>query len=213
MRLQFTLRSLLLATAAIALWLGWLSDRAARQRRAVQALEAHGGEVFYDDRLVEFPDSPSAWSQYNFATGRSWTHQHILQEADGYSYRDGSTEESAWDWLPAWVDEDYFRRLVGVKLDTEDATKDDLRALSRVDWIRWLLDAAKIAAIGILSNASIKRFSAGNVVNVDWCMRDFTARHDLGQLGAKLFGASIPKSWLRANGGIECLCHECLRPY
>ena len=41
-------------------------------------------------------------------------------------------------------------------------------------------------------------------------MPDFTARRDLGQLGAKLCGASIPKSWLRANGGIEYLCHECL---
>ena len=44
-------------------------------------------------------------------------------------------------------------------------------------------------------------------------MPDFTARRDLGQLGAKLCGASIPKSWLRANGGIEYLCHECLRPH
>ncbi len=143
-RFQFTIRSLLLATALIALWLGWLTDRAARQRKAVQTLEAHGAELFYDDRLVDSPVfsfSLSGWDQYYALTGRNWSHQHFSQDADGNWCAEDSTDQCAWEWLPRWADKDYFRVLRGVMFHKgSDAIvmRDDLRALSRVGSVKWL---------------------------------------------------------------------------
>lgn len=47
-RLQFSLRTILLVTSALALWLGWLVHRAQVQREAVRQIEAAGGTVQYD---------------------------------------------------------------------------------------------------------------------------------------------------------------------
>ena len=44
---QFRLRTLLLVLTAISLWLGWQVRQAERQRQAVTAIAAAGGEVEY----------------------------------------------------------------------------------------------------------------------------------------------------------------------
>lgn len=55
-RLQFRLRTLLILLSAVAVWLGYLTAEARRQRDAVQALRAIGGIVWYDFEL-----NPTLW--------------------------------------------------------------------------------------------------------------------------------------------------------
>ena len=105
--------------------------------------------MFYDDRLVDspiFPFSLSTRGEYSATTGRNWSHRHIWQDAEGYWWPEDSTDQCAWERLPGWIDKDYFRVLVGVKVDNENGgvvTCDDLRTLSRVGWVKWLaLDGA-----------------------------------------------------------------------
>jgi hypothetical protein len=50
--LQFSLRTMLLAVTAVAVWLGLHFYPAQRQRRAVEAIEALGGTVGYDDQVI-----------------------------------------------------------------------------------------------------------------------------------------------------------------
>lgn len=47
-RLQYSLRTILLVTTALAVWLGWLTYRAQVQREAVRQIEAMSGTVQYD---------------------------------------------------------------------------------------------------------------------------------------------------------------------
>jgi hypothetical protein len=50
--LQFSLRTIMLFTFACALWLGWYVERARRQQRAVEAIEAEGGSVVYQHKAA-----------------------------------------------------------------------------------------------------------------------------------------------------------------
>lgn len=54
--LQFSLRSMLFLMLAVGVRLGWFVDRAQRQKRAVEAIEAAGGKVgFRHERLLLDP--------------------------------------------------------------------------------------------------------------------------------------------------------------
>jgi hypothetical protein len=57
---QYSLRSFLVVLTAAAVWLGVVVNRAREQREAVKAIEAAGGEAFFD---WEYPDKPirDAW--------------------------------------------------------------------------------------------------------------------------------------------------------
>ena len=46
--LRFSVRTLLIVTALVAVWLGVLANRVHKQRAAVAAIEAAGGTVYYD---------------------------------------------------------------------------------------------------------------------------------------------------------------------
>ena len=62
---RFTLRSLLIAITLFGVWLGWRVDRAHRQRDAVRAIRACGGNVTYDYQVaakkVDARPSEPAW--------------------------------------------------------------------------------------------------------------------------------------------------------
>lgn len=147
-RFQYTLRALLLLTAALALWLAYVTHRAAQQRKATRTLAAAGAELYYGDPFREssgvFPmayPAPKAFPAgcgYTYETGRHW--QHVGQEGT----------EGILRWVPAWVDRDLFRTLSAVRLNYPDwkyksdsangrqLTEADFRALSKVVWLRGL---------------------------------------------------------------------------
>src|SRR4051812_10286776 len=47
-RFVVSLRVMLLLVLACGLWLGWKANRAREQRRAIEAVRSHGGQVFFD---------------------------------------------------------------------------------------------------------------------------------------------------------------------
>jgi hypothetical protein len=210
-RCQFTVRTLLLLTAVIALWLGWITDRAARQRAAVRELDANNAELFFDDKMFDPPVFSFSLGRglYNPVTGRNWSHR-LEKDADGNWLCDGSYNGSEWDWLPRWVDKDYFRVLVGVNVDRENsgvATRDALKALGRVPTIKWLaLDDAdcvgdeemkEIARLTKLERLFLARTAVTDAGLK--CLSSVPNLRYLSLAGTKVTDAGLPN--------LECLKH------
>ncbi len=110
---QFRLRTLFVVITLWALWLGWICDRAHRQREAVAAVLAAGGGVEYDDAD---PNDPFTGVE------RDWT---------------------AWQWpgkaaLRRWLGRDYVDNLVVVGLRAEHVDEALLMRLMRVPTLRHL---------------------------------------------------------------------------
>jgi hypothetical protein len=134
---QFSLRSLLLLTAVLALWLGYITGNARQQQKAVETLTAMQAEVFYDYDLAAPDDEVFAFSMGaagKIVTGRYWTR-----------YTDG--EPHGPKWLRECVGEDYFRSVVAVYFETYQApqiTGEDLRQISALSYLKRLtLDNAQ----------------------------------------------------------------------
>ena len=93
--LQFSLRTMLLLTLGVAVWLGWFVDRARRQKRAAEAIEAEPmGRVVYRHQL-----------RSNFGPNDS-----ILFGTD----RTGPTGWPGPVWLCKLFGEEFFVEVVGV---------------------------------------------------------------------------------------------------
>jgi hypothetical protein len=110
---QFRLRTLFVVMTLWALWLGWICDRAHRQRDAVAAIEAAGGGVKYDDADPSDPFS---------GVMRDW---------------------STWQWpgkavLRRWLGRDYLDNLVVVWLSAEHVDEALMMRLTRVPSLRRL---------------------------------------------------------------------------
>jgi hypothetical protein len=111
-RFQFGVRSLLVFLLALSVPLGWFAwemDKARRQREAVEMLTTLHADVFYDYDLCE--DERFAFSlgqAYYLFTGRHWPH-YLDAEPQGPK------------WLRDWVGDDYFRTVVAVELEGDEA--------------------------------------------------------------------------------------------
>jgi Leucine-rich repeat (LRR) protein len=96
-----SLRGLLLLILAIALWLGWIVNKARQQRQAVAALQEFGGFVHYD---WEFVDGPVKVPRGNWIWKPSW----------------GTLTPGRKPWAPDWmrraVGDEYFQSIVHVSL-------------------------------------------------------------------------------------------------
>ncbi|HEV3338879.1 MAG TPA: hypothetical protein VG125_00935 [Pirellulales bacterium] len=53
--MRFSLRTLLVVTTGLAVWLGYLTEQAHRQRVVAQAIDRLHGQVRYDDSLSDSP--------------------------------------------------------------------------------------------------------------------------------------------------------------
>ena len=58
---QYSLRTLLILTTIIAVWLAWWSHKTRQQREVVEALKDIGGDVIYDFQL---PNGPAYWPKW-----------------------------------------------------------------------------------------------------------------------------------------------------
>jgi hypothetical protein len=64
---RYSLRTMLLVLTALALWLGMQTDRAIKQRRAVQIVERLGGVVHYHHQLTDDPRRQFDWKREPWA--------------------------------------------------------------------------------------------------------------------------------------------------
>jgi hypothetical protein len=96
-----SLRGLLLLVLGIAVWLGWIVNKARRQREAVAALQKFGGFVHYD---WEFIDGPVKVPQGNLLWMPSW----------------GKFTSTRKPWAPDWLrralGDEYFQSIAHVSL-------------------------------------------------------------------------------------------------
>lgn len=107
--MRFSLRAVMLAVAAICVWLGIESSRARTQTAAIAEIQRLGGRLAYDfqmDRQGRWIDNP---------------------------------RPSAPDWLVRAIGDDYFRRVAVVNFDEgSDPTDSDLAVLKDVPQLRVL---------------------------------------------------------------------------
>jgi len=139
--LQYSLRGLLFLTAVLAIWLGYVTNRARQQRKAVEALTTAAAEVYYEVAFEDRSDVVLAYTggeAYRCETGRDWQ-QHGKEDA-----------ERICRWLPIWVDRNLFCTVVAVRLnypywklnndsgDGRQLTEADFRALSELASLKGL---------------------------------------------------------------------------
>jgi hypothetical protein len=104
---QFSLRTLLLVTAALAIWLGQVTERVRRQRKAVESLTAIQADIFYNANFCHDDARPLAFSLgqfYYHVTERDWQHDDEDEAPRGPK------------WLQDWIGVDYFRSVIAVDL-------------------------------------------------------------------------------------------------
>lgn len=120
--LRFSLRTLLVVTALLCIWLAVVSTRARKQARAIARMEQFRWGVGYDFQLGE---------------SGNWT---------------GKTEPSAPAWLRKGVGEEYFRRVAIVNVDQpSDPSNDDLAVLADLRGVKQitLYDRKRITDAGL----------------------------------------------------------------
>ncbi|MGH7139143.1 MAG: hypothetical protein ACREHD_25635, partial [Pirellulales bacterium] len=140
-RLQYGLRSLLLATLVVCLALGWYVERVRRQRQAVAALREAGagidysasGDPFADDALLENPTTCGEWLEFYTPTR--------LRGALGIDFfrRVESVDLGEADEIPPVLDQ--LRDLAGVRrlsLGIGLAVDDDLRVVGDLEDLTYL---------------------------------------------------------------------------
>jgi internalin A len=127
-----SLRGLLLLVLVIAVWLGWIVQKARQQREAVAALQKLGGFVHYD---WEFVDGPVKVPRGNLIWKPTW----------------GILTPAKRPWAPNWLrlalGDEYFQSIVHVSLyvDISKMTDASLEAIGRLT----KLEELRIGGAGI----------------------------------------------------------------
>ncbi len=103
---QYSLRSFLLVTAIVAVWLGHIAGSARRQRKAFETLAARQCDVYFRHDLIYSEDGPlfgGFGGLYRHVTGREW--YHVV-----------GAQPHGPKWLRDWLGEDYFRTVAAVEV-------------------------------------------------------------------------------------------------
>lgn len=133
--LRFSLRAFLVAFTALALALGWYSNRVWRQRQIVRMIQARGGQITYDfekasGRGPPFPQREQ--SPLSHWLGVDWFHQVVSVDLNGSA---PATEISDED-LRQVCQLKGLRRLV--LRDTTQVTPEGIKHLGRASSLEWL---------------------------------------------------------------------------
>lgn len=130
-RLQFSLRTLLVALTIISIWLGIEINADRRKREAVDAIQAAGGKVFYDYQL-RFPGG-------------------FARNADPNAPR----------WLRKLLGDDFFGDVVDVDLNRAQINDEWLARLNDLPRIERLnLAYTPISDVGIVSLSHLRKLRA-----------------------------------------------------
>src|SRR5262245_2921580 len=112
--LRFSLRTMLVLITALCIWLGFQVNAARRQREAVTVLRNAGAMIYFDYQVV--PESPTT----RLTLGGKSIDPDQLPPGPG--------------WLRRLIGDDYFRTVVAVYFDRENASikKADLDELAKL---------------------------------------------------------------------------------
>ena len=104
---RFSLRTLLILTALVAVWLGVQVNKAQKQRAAVAAIEAAGGQIIYDWEYL-------AWQHSMTPPGSGIGHPQPA-------------------WLRYIVGDDYFQEIAVVMIHYDDLSPELYERLRQLD--------------------------------------------------------------------------------
>ena len=108
-KLRYSLTSFLIVFTGIAVWFGFLTSSAARQRRAVAVLQRAGGDIYYD-----------------------WMLEPVYDASGGIDYYKVIRDPSAIgapQWLRQLLGDDYFQSVVKVSsLEPDDLNDENVYA-------------------------------------------------------------------------------------
>ena len=149
LRLQFSLRGLLLLVTVFGLWLGWYTDRANRQRQAVAAIRATGGILCYDYEVKGFQNiyrllraEYSAGGGDIFLAGERPTD---IFEPPGPA------------WLSRTVGTDYLARVVQADLTKLQASDDAVKYVSGLSSLQDLWLPSRMTDAGLANLEGLAR--------------------------------------------------------
>lgn len=123
--LKFSLRTMLIAIALFAVWLGPQVNRVREQRRAVERILGLGGSIFYG---------------------------YQTDDSGGYLSRPQryQAQPHGPEWLSGWIGPDYFNSVVAVSLGTTEVSDDDLAYLRGLPELRSLsLEKTHVSSEGL----------------------------------------------------------------
>jgi hypothetical protein len=134
-----SLRGLLLLVLVIALWLGWIVQKARQQREAVAALQKFGGFVHYNWEFVDGPVKVRYASQL-------WT--------PTWGTRTPGRRSRAPVWLRRALGDEYFQSIVHVSLFT-----DIQNGIADASWVR--IGPADDALSRLATQTSVRTLQIG----------------------------------------------------
>jgi len=155
--LRFSLRAFLVAFTALALALGWYSNRVWKQRQIVRMIQARGGQITYDfekasGRGPRFPQR--ARSPLSHWLGVDWFHQVVSVDLNGSA---PATEISDED-LRQVCQLKGLRRLV--LRDTTQVTPTGIKHVGQASSLEWLyLHRPAIRGSDLRPLCALKRLS------------------------------------------------------
>ena len=154
---RFSLRAMLLATAIIAVWFGWIVNRAEKQKAAVAAIQVSKGLIQYDCHTNFFVRSP-------------FSIKYLSPTESELDARLGSPR------LRALIGEDYFQEVVSVVLFRDNYKEGVLETLHGLPSLKYVcLHRLPLSDAEIQSLAQIPRLET--LILYDCEIADESLRH------------------------------------
>ena len=157
-RLAFSLKTLMLLVLPIAVWLGWVANKARQQRDAVAAIKQYGGFAYYDYEFINghvIRGREPCWAPKWL---RRLVGDEYFREAIGYnsapSWRKPSRSHAR--VMP------YLRGLTGLRFlsiglgQTSDAGLSNIRGLTKLEKL-YLSDAGELTDAGLANLTGLWR--------------------------------------------------------
>jgi hypothetical protein len=155
-RLALSLKMLMVLMLPVAVWLGWVTNKARRQREAVEVIKRYGGAVGYD---VHADGKPTPGRQ-------PWSPLWLRRLVGDDYFREVTVYRSAGPWGKSSSSHarvmPYLRDLTGLRIlgigqgQTSDAGLSNIRGLTNLEEL-YLRDAGELTDAGLANLAGMRR--------------------------------------------------------